>query len=341
MKNVFSWMFVLLLFVNIGCKVKTDQLSDKDLIGTWNGIELKIKGNPVAMPEQEPMLVFADSNRITGFAGCNNFFGTYQVKNDRLQITPGGSTMAFCPDMDFEGLFVKVLSSVSGYKIYDTQLELSNEDGDTILVLSEFQKVGVANDVHGCNVAAGYTWSAVRKECLRLFESGVRLDPVKRDSSAVLSAFLIFSPDSLQVELFLPGTEDHPVLDRRKLPDGTYAWNIEDDDTPNVRNIDGLWTVSKRGDLLYTEPPKPIQVVYVGGDGKSRRLYQVDVTFYPGENKAALQYDGRTYDLPQTISADGFWYKTDSVSLRGKGQQATLTFADGLKLNLSEKDGVQ
>ena len=87
-------------------------------------------------------------------------------------------------------------------------------------------------DEHGCNAAAGYMWSEVKKDCIRIFETGIRMNS-QTDKNATSSAFLVFSPDSLQVELFLPEEDIQPVLDRRSLPKGGYAWNQEDDDTYN------------------------------------------------------------------------------------------------------------
>lgn len=44
--------------------------------------------------------------------------------------------------------------------------------------------------------------------------------------------FLVFSPDSTQVELFFSEEGvSNEILDRRGLPAGGYAWNVEDDDT--------------------------------------------------------------------------------------------------------------
>ena len=34
---------------------------------------------------------------------------------------------------------------------------------------------------------------------------------------------------------------------------GGYVWNVEDDDTKNVRLEDGRWTVSQRGRLIYRQ----------------------------------------------------------------------------------------
>ena len=338
MRKIVVWMFVSILAVSLGCKGKSVKLDSSELLGSWNVIELKVAGSSVKMPDREPVLIFSDSNRISGFAGCNQFFGTYQVKDGKLQIQPGGMTMAFCPDMEFESLFMNTLATVSQARIYDSQLELSNPSGDTVLVFSAFQSVGVAEGENGCNKAAGYTWSDVKGECIRLFDSGIRLNPIIQDTtSAVFSAFLVFSPDSLQVELFLPNEQGHPILDRRELPDGTFAWNQLDDDTPNVRRIDGSWTVSRRGVLLYQED-KPIHAVYVGGDGKTRRLYQVEATFYPGDEKVVVQYDDQTFELPQQISGSGFRYEAGGVSLMGKGQEATLILGDSLTLTLTERE---
>lgn len=72
------------------------------------------------------------------------------------------------------------------------------------------------------------------------------------DAGKVL--FLVFSPDSTQVELFFSEEEmPNEILERRGLPSGGYAWNVEDDDTKNVRLEDGKWTVSQRGRLIYRQ----------------------------------------------------------------------------------------
>ena len=36
--------------------------------------------------------------------------------------------------------------------------------------------VGIDKDEHGCIASAGYTWSEVQLNCIRLFESGIRLE---------------------------------------------------------------------------------------------------------------------------------------------------------------------
>ncbi|WP_302285258.1 hypothetical protein [Bacteroides clarus] len=111
--------------------------------------------------------------------------------------------------------------------------------------------VGDDKDEHGCIASAGYTWSEVQKDCIRLWEKGVRLASV---DDAENTLFIVFSPDSTQVELFFSEADaPNEILDRRSLPAGGYAWNMEDDDTKNVRLENGKWTVGRRGKLIYKQ----------------------------------------------------------------------------------------
>lgn len=111
--------------------------------------------------------------------------------------------------------------------------------------------VGNDKDEHGCIASAGYTWSEVQKDCIRLWEKGVRTHAVDNTDKTL---FLIFAPDSAQVELFFSEKDaSKEILDRRTLPSGAHVWNVEDDDTKNVRLENGKWTVSQRGKVIYLQ----------------------------------------------------------------------------------------
>ena len=107
---------------------------------------------------------------------------------------------------------------------------------------NESPVVGSDKDEHGCIASAGY--------CIRLWEKGVRMESVADKEN---TAYIVFAPDSLQVELFFSGDQPNEILDRRSLPGGDYAWNVEDDDTKNVRQENGRWTISQRGNLIYQQ----------------------------------------------------------------------------------------
>jgi hypothetical protein len=74
--------------------------------------------------------------------------------------------------------------------------------------------VGVGEDLHGCKSSAGYTWSELEKECIRIFERGTRLTPVKSETGEMLMpAFVIFKDNS--AEIFMQ-TEKAPIILKRK-----------------------------------------------------------------------------------------------------------------------------
>lgn len=66
------------------------------------------------------------------------------------------------------------------------------------------QKVGGDKDVHGCKGSAGYTYSQVKKDCVRVFEQKIKLTEVKPKGSSTSMTAIIFSKDMKNAEVFLP-----------------------------------------------------------------------------------------------------------------------------------------
>lgn len=56
----------------------------------------------------------------------------------------------------------------------------------------------------------------------------------------------------------------------------------------------------------------------------------LDVAFYPQDERAVLHWRDQQYELPQQRSASGFWYASTAsgVSLRGKGDALTVEHPD-------------
>jgi hypothetical protein len=81
--------------------------------------------------------------------------------------------------------------------------------------------VGGDSDEHGCKGSAGYTWSVVKNECIRIFESGIRLDPQAADLDKTTSAFVVFKSetDEAQAELYLPSQKASILLAKDKKDD--------------------------------------------------------------------------------------------------------------------------
>ncbi|MGU5677943.1 hypothetical protein ACV1C4_22960 [Aeromonas hydrophila] len=80
--------------------------------------------------------------------------------------------------------------------------------------------VGSDRDSHGCIGSAGYQWSALTKQCVRLFEQGIRLNPT--DAGQTSSAFVLFNADQSLAELTLPSGEQHLLT--RQGAEGNWSW---------------------------------------------------------------------------------------------------------------------
>jgi hypothetical protein len=117
---------------------------------------------------------------------------------------------------------------------------------DTTAISEAPVMVGNDLDKHGCKGSAGYTWSVVRNECVRIFEVGIRLDPQDATLDQTLSAFAIASADSTQMELYVPKSDGSIVLKIAKENE-TGTWN------------DGNWLLTQRKGIYTLEEGKKIR----------------------------------------------------------------------------------
>ena len=70
-------------------------------------------------------------------------------------------------------------------------------------------------DENGCLASAGYTWSQVGKECVKVF-TGMQLNPVDKpqNEDETLCAYVLFSQDINRAEVFLPSQTKSILLNR-------------------------------------------------------------------------------------------------------------------------------
>lgn len=89
-----------------------------------------------------------------------------------------------------------------------------NQDSLKVESVQTPQMVGNDTDEHGCKASAGYRWSVLKNECIRIFEAGVRLDPVVKNLEQSLSAFVVMKNDSndQEIELFVPYDEQSIIV---------------------------------------------------------------------------------------------------------------------------------
>ena len=96
------------------------------------------------------------------------------------------------------------------------QIDQKKESKSPILKEEKTQLVGGDLDEHGCKASAGYTWSELRKECIRVFEIGTRLNHYEQSGeTATTSAFVIFENNGNKAELFLDTQKESIILERK------------------------------------------------------------------------------------------------------------------------------
>ncbi len=77
----------------------------------------------------------SETKKVSGFSGCNQFFGNYKVEGNTISFSPLGSTKMFCQDEknDIETKLMTALGNVNSYEIEGKQLLLKNDNQLLIL----------------------------------------------------------------------------------------------------------------------------------------------------------------------------------------------------------------
>ena len=120
MKNI---IFYIVLIVLASCKVQPVLITNT----AWRLVELN--GEDVSNLNPPLTLSLDDAQKINGFAGCNRFFGTYELNELKIKFSGIGSTKMFCQDKsDTEDKYLKALSEVQSFK---------SESGKLFLVAGE------------------------------------------------------------------------------------------------------------------------------------------------------------------------------------------------------------
>lgn len=110
-------------------KVATSDGSE--LIKEWK--VLKLKG--LEQIEFAPTLIFQEEDtKLSGFAGCNNYFSTYNLEGKEITFGNTGSTRKLCPDMTVEDVFFKLLPEVARYEVVKKELYLYDKNDEILII---------------------------------------------------------------------------------------------------------------------------------------------------------------------------------------------------------------
>jgi hypothetical protein len=73
-------------------------------------------------------------------------------------------------------------------------------------------KVGADKDTYGCIASAGYTYSQLKKECIRTFEQKIQLKEIATKGN--FTAAVLFNKDQSKAEIFLKDEKIRVILNR-------------------------------------------------------------------------------------------------------------------------------
>jgi len=93
--------------------------------GSW------IASSATAASDQQRFVRFHADGKISGFAGCNRFFGTFVATDSTLEVGSLATTRMACPQavMKMEMAFLQELESATAYVIAARTMTLTGDNG--------------------------------------------------------------------------------------------------------------------------------------------------------------------------------------------------------------------
>ncbi|KRB56026.1 hypothetical protein ASD98_15410 [Flavobacterium sp. Root186] len=118
-----------------------------------------------------------------------------------------------------------------------------SQENTTVKETQKEVLVGGDSDSHGCKGSAGYSWSTLKKECIRIFE-GTKLSHTEETGKTYTTAsYVIF--DGNKAELFLDTQKESIILERKSEGE---AWKKDDLELIPWKG----YVLKKAGKIIYT-----------------------------------------------------------------------------------------
>jgi heat shock protein HslJ len=139
MRNITTIVLAILIAGTIGftaCStVNTTGLENTKWTLTSYGKQTSLSP---ALENTEVTAVFdSGEKRVTGSAGCNNYFAGYELTGNKLSISPIASTEMYCGEpaglMDQEYNYLSLLQRAKTFQIQTDQLLIYTDDEQVII----------------------------------------------------------------------------------------------------------------------------------------------------------------------------------------------------------------
>ncbi|MGY5839270.1 META domain-containing protein [Vibrio chemaguriensis] len=106
----------------------------------WELVQIDGKNIELKERQQAPRLEIGENLTANGNAGCNNFFGQAELKNNQLRIEKMGMTMKMCMDdqMKIEQAMSETLTEWSDITLTKEGLMFKNDDHELTFQLRDW-----------------------------------------------------------------------------------------------------------------------------------------------------------------------------------------------------------
>lgn len=138
-KSILKLFILLVLLSSCNSKKSTTSTpSDPNKLyeSSWILNSWKIDGNDHAINSMETITLNfnKEEEQVSGNDGCNQFFGTYKIHGDTLQIGPTGGTKKYCGEESSadERAFIRLLQEDLSYEFKDGNLHLRGQKNELI-----------------------------------------------------------------------------------------------------------------------------------------------------------------------------------------------------------------
>ena len=133
-RNIYFLVFVIACLTS-ACQTFSERGSPKELHSNnvqvlttqrWQLVKLHSSDVKLTTLQGIPFISFiASTHKVAGFAGCNNFFGSYSKKDHSLTVSALGMTRRYCADTSaLEVEYENMLAKVTNFKIVKHRLVL-------------------------------------------------------------------------------------------------------------------------------------------------------------------------------------------------------------------------
>jgi heat shock protein HslJ len=113
--------------------IQSDDFS-KHIDKEWEIVSISGKQlSSVDLENGLPRITFKKNNLLSGFTGCNTFYGSYQVENSQITLDPGTLTKMMCND-NTEMRLLSAFDEINEWRFIEDKLELLNKE-KVVLIL--------------------------------------------------------------------------------------------------------------------------------------------------------------------------------------------------------------